>query len=225
MKSTLELINNAEPGWTLVDSWIKNASNKVEILTRDSLKANDALFKTQVSTRSPMGAIVYMKGGILIDDSWIRILGSGNPKLPRTLPDWNKNKSFNEFGENPSFLLIADDVIGGFFILNCGFFGDDLGKTYYLSPDLLTYEPLNITYSEFLQFCFNGDLDRFYGDLRWKNWREEVSKIDGDKAFSFYPYLWTKEGKDINKNVRKAIPIEELYMFTIEMQKQLGDLR
>src|SRR5688500_6005748 len=118
MRPVDELINKTDPGWTLVKDWIKSAKNKIEVLTVDTVKAKDALYKTQVTTRSPMGAVVYMTGGLLIDDGWIRILGSGNPKLSRTLPDWNKGKSFKEFGEAPSFLLIADDAVGGFYLLN-----------------------------------------------------------------------------------------------------------
>lgn len=144
------LIDNADLGWTLVKGWIANAKNKVEVLTVDSLQAKEALYKTQVTTKSPMGAIIFNTGGLLIDDGWIRILGSGNAKLTRTLPDWNKGKSFKAFGEAPSFLLIADDAIGGFFILNGGGLGSDLGKVYYFSPDNLEYEPLDITYTEFL---------------------------------------------------------------------------
>ncbi|MDR6565643.1 DUF2625 domain-containing protein [Chitinophaga ginsengisegetis] len=222
MRQVEELINKTDPGWILVDEWIKSAKNKVEILPVDTSKAKDALYKTQVTTRSPMGAIIYMTGGLLIDDGWIRILGSGSAKINRTLPDWNKGKSFNEFGESPSFLLIADDAIGGFYLLNGGGIGEDLGKVYYFSPDNLEYEPLNLSYTQFLDFCFNNDLDKFYEGSRWTNWRNEVSKLDGDKVFNFYPFLWTKEGKDINKNSRKAISVEEQYDFNLDMRKQLG---
>jgi hypothetical protein len=171
MRPVEELINKNDPGWTLVKDWIKSAKNKVEILPVDTTKAKDALYKTQVTTRSPMGAVVYMTGGLLIDNGWIRILGSGSEKLNRTLPDWNKGKSFKEFGDAPTFLLIADDAIGGFYLLNGGGLGKDLGKVYYFSPDDLEYEPLDITYTEFLQFCFNGDLDKFYKGNRWTTWR------------------------------------------------------
>jgi hypothetical protein len=222
MRPLDQLINTTDPGWPLVQEWIKSAKNKVEILSADTAKANDALFKTQVTTRSPMGAIVYKTGGLLIDDGWIRILGSGNEKLNRGVPDWNKGKSFKEYGDAPTFLLIADDAIGGFFMLNGGGLGKDLGKVYYFSPDNLEYEPLDITYTDFLHFCFEGDLEDFYKGMRWTNWRDEVTKLDGNKVFSFYPFLWTKEGKDVNKNHRSAIPVEELYSFNLSNRKQLG---
>jgi hypothetical protein len=63
MRSTDELINKTEPGWPLIKQWIDSAKNKVEILSCDSAKASDALYKTQVTIRSPMGAIIYSTGG------------------------------------------------------------------------------------------------------------------------------------------------------------------
>ena len=222
MKKAEELIDKADPGWVVVEDWIKTAKNKVEILPVDPAKAKETLYKTQVTTRSTMGAVVFMTGGILVDNGWIRILGSGNSRFNRTLPDWNKGKSFNEFGETPSFLLIADDAIGGFYLLNGGGLGNDLGKIYYFSPDNLEYEPLDITYSEFLGFCFNNDLDKFYEGNRWNGWREDVSKLKGDEVFNFYPFLWTAEGSDINKSTRKIIPIQEQYSLNLELRKQLG---
>ncbi|MBZ4187416.1 DUF2625 domain-containing protein [Niabella beijingensis] len=222
MRPIDELINTTDPSWPLLQDWIKNATNKVEVLPVDSVKAKDALFKVQVTTRSPMGAVVYETGGLLIDDGWIRILGSGSEKLSRSLPDWNKGKAFKDYGAAPSFLLIADDAIGGFFLLNGGALGEDAGKIYYFSPDNLEYEPLGISYTEFLNFCFNSDLERFYEGNRWTDWRSEVLKLEGDKVFNFYPFLWSKEGKEINKNSRKIIPIEEQYHLNIDFRKQLG---
>ncbi|MGZ8523495.1 MAG: DUF2625 family protein [Chitinophagaceae bacterium] len=37
--------------------------------------------------------------------------------------------------------------------------------------------------------------------MRWHNWKEAVSILDGNRVYTFYPYLWSKQGKDINKNV------------------------
>jgi len=221
MRPLNQLINKTEPGWALVQEWISKAKNKVEVLPCDTTNAKDALYKTQVTTRSPMGAIVYSTGGLLVDDGWIRILGSGSTKLNRTLPDWNKGKSFKEFGEQPSFLLVAD-AAGGFFAVNGGALGSDAGKVYYLSTDNIEWEPLDLTYTEFLNFCFNGDLTDFYKELRWNGWKAEVAALDGSKAYNFFPYLWTKEGKDINKVSRKPIPVEEQYSFILDMRKQFG---
>ncbi len=212
-----ELVNNEDPGWALVQEWIKEGSNKVEVLPKQHQSAEKALLQLQVTTRSPMGAIVYETGGILVDDGWIRILGSGSEKLDRSIMEWNKGKSFTNDGEQPSFLLIADDVIGGFFAINAGAFGqEEIGKTFYFSPDNLEWEPLGLGYSEFLTFCFSGDIDKFYEGLRWTNWREEVRKIDGQKGIHCFPFLWTAEGKDLNKVSRRAVPVQELWSLYME---------
>jgi hypothetical protein len=222
MRTLKELINKTDPGWILVKQWIDSAKNKVEILPVDTIKAKDALYKSQVTSRSPMGAIVYMTGGLLVDNGWIRVLGSGSARLGRTLPEWNKGKAFKDFGEPPIYLLIADDAMGGYFILNGGGLGSDLGKVYYFSPDNLEYEPLDLTYTEFLNFCFNSNLNEFYKDYRWKNWKDEVAKLSGDMVFNFFPCLWSKEGKDINKVSRKAISVDEQYNLNLDFRKQLG---
>jgi len=222
MRPVEDLINSKEPGWPLVQEWINSAKNKVEVLSCDTIKAKDALFKAQVTTRSPMGAIIYSTGGILVDNGWIRILGSGSIRLPRSLPDWNKGKTSETPGQKPAFYLVADDAIGGFFAINGGGLGKDPGKMYYLSPDNLEWEPMEKTYSEFLLFCFSGDLEKYYSGYRWKGWRKEVDSISGDQTFNFFPPLFTKEGKDLNKSSRKPIPVEEQYSYTLEMRRQLG---
>jgi hypothetical protein len=222
MRNLDELINDDDPGWVLVKQWIDSARNKVEILPVDNEKAKDALYKTQVTTRAPMGAIVYMTGGLLIDDGWIRILGSGNARLPQPLPNFNRGKTFEEFGKGASHLIIAYDVLGGFFLLNGGGLGEDLGRVYYFAPDNLNYEPLDITYTEFLLFCFNNDLEDFYKGYRWVNWRNEISALNGDSVINFVPSLWTKEGKQINNSSRRAVPVDEQYSLNITFRKQLG---
>ena len=38
--------------------------------------------------------------------------------------------------------------------------------------------------------------------------KEDVAKLNCDEVFNFVPYLWTKEGKDIEKSSKKDIEIE-----------------
>jgi hypothetical protein len=212
MKDLKDLINTNDPGWPIVKDWIDKATNKVEVLPKDNKRAASALFQSQVTTRSPMGAIIYETGGILIDNGWIRILGSGSNKLDRSLMDWNKNKSYKNIGEPLSFLLIADDVLGGFFAINAGGIDkENIGKVFYFAPDNLTWENLKLGYSDFLIFCFQGDLKKFYEGFRWENWINDISVINGNQGIHCFPYLWTKEAEDINKVSRKAVPIQELW--------------
>lgn len=224
MKPLNELINTTEPGWELVQEWIKQGSNHIEILPKDNARAETALYQTQVTTRSPMGAIIYETGGLLVDHGWIRVLGSGHEKLNRSLPEWNEGKSFTQTGEQPSFLLIADDVVGGFFAINNGGLAtnEGIGSVFYFAPDTLEWENMEIGYSDFIGFCCSGDVAGFYQQFRWKGWQEEVAKMTGMQGMSLFPLPFTKEGKDMEKVSKKPISIEELWSFQMDMKKQLG---
>ena len=221
MRPIDELINRKEPGWKVVKEWIDSAKNKVEILPVDSTNAKNALYKTQVTTRSVMGAIVFSTGGILIDNGWLRILGSGSPAMRRTLPDWNKGKAFKEFGDRPEFFLVADDAAGGFFAINYGSFGKDMENMYYLSPDDLEWEPLKMNYEDFIYFCFDGDLQGFYKGIRWKSWQKDVQALKADDVFHILPPLWSKEGKDVEKSFRKPVPAEEQFSYNMSIRNKL----
>ena len=224
MRPLNELINKEDPGWAVVEDWMKEAKNKIEVLEKDPAKADSALYQTQVTTRSPMGAIIYETGGILVDYAWIRILGSGSDKMQRSLPEWNKGKYPEEYGERAPYILIADDAIGGFFALNGGALGDDFGKVYYLAPETLEWEPLDVGYSGFIQWTFNGDLEDFYKGLRWKRWKREVREMGPDRVIQFYPYLFTKY-KKLELLSRQDIPIEEMWHFQMDLLQQLTKTR
>jgi len=214
MKNLDELVNKDEPGWDLVKEWLVGAKNHYEILPKEISRAEVELVNTQVTTRSPMGAIVYETGGILIDHGWVRVLGSGSSRLDRGLMEWNKGKSLG-------FLLVADDVIGGYFAINGGAFGSEPGNIYYLAPDTLEWENLDFGYSDFLNWLLHGNIRKFYEPFKWQNWQEDTGKINGNQVFQFFPFLWTKYDciEDLN---RKAISVEENYALTLEMQNQLS---
>lgn len=224
MKTVQELINTTEPGWNLVREWINAGTNHIEILPKDQSRAEQALYQTQVTTRSPMGAIIYETGGLLVDHGWIRVLGSGHAKLDRSLPGWNDGKSYTHSGETPTFLLIADDVLGGFYALNNGGLAQNEGiaSVFYFAPDTLEWENMEISYSDFITFCCSGDIAGFYGDFRWDGWQEDVARISGNQGMSFVPFLFTKEGSDIEKVSKKPVPIEELWSLQMELKKQFG---
>ena len=222
MRTLEELINKEEPAWDLIQEWLQEAINTYEVLPRDAKRAETELLNAQITTRSPMGAILYETGGILINGGWIRLLGSGCERLDRGMFQWNKGKTFEDYGQPPAFLLVADDILGGFFAINGGAFGqDDLGQIYYLAPDTLSWEPINCGYSEFVCWTLEGDIDLFYEPYYWKGWQEEVAKLNGNQVFSFFPFLWTKEGQQIEAVSRKVVPIEESYRLTMDMQRQL----
>lgn len=116
---------------------------------------------------------------------------------------------------------MADDVVGGFFAINGGALGSELGKVYYLAPDDLKWESLHINYTDFINFCLVGDMNEFYSGLRWADWKKDMTSINGNNCFFIYPYLWTKEGKDIEKDTRKIVPIQELFDFETTTLSQI----
>ena len=161
---------SGDPAWPLVQEWIAAASNRVEVLPASEPARSLALEATQVTTRSPMGAVIFETGGILIDGGWLRILGSGHPRLPRSLPDWNKGRTWTEEHRVPPILLVADDVVGGLFAVNGGGFDGPPGHVHYFAPDRLGWESLESGYSDFLQWTLQGDLEAFYEGQRWPGW-------------------------------------------------------
>ncbi|HCL8608618.1 TPA: DUF2625 domain-containing protein, partial [Escherichia coli] len=174
--------------------------------------AETALYQLQVTTKSPMGALVYGSGGLLIDNGWLRIAGSGHPRLPRDPVSWTQRPEFAGVRALP----IADDVAGGIFALNGGDLGEDTGCVYYFAPDTLNWESLEVGYSEFLQWALSGDLDTFYENVRWQQWREDVIKLSATEAFTFYPFLWVQSEE---ARTRKVISLTELW----EMQYQMKE--
>ncbi|MHC1684697.1 MAG: DUF2625 family protein [Clostridiaceae bacterium] len=219
MKQINELIDENQAGWKLIEEWLTEAENKVEILKTTKSKAEEVLYDLQVTTKSPLGAIAYNTGGILVNNGWIRILGSGTKDFKRDISNWNNLNAENLRLEKA--FLVADDILGGFFAINGGLFEGEIGHIFYLAPDTLQWENLEIWFSEFIHWTFVGDLNKFYELFMWPEWENEVKDISIDFGISIYPFLWA-EGEEVEKRSRKVVPIEELWNVTIDNRKRLG---
>ncbi len=222
MRPVSDLINSKQPAWPTLKQWIASSKNKVEVLPADTTKAKDVLYNIQVTTRSIIGTMIFSTGGLLIDGVWIRILDSGCAKMQRTLSDWNKGKSVKEFCSRPPYLLIADDAAGGYFAVNYGFLSHGFDSVFYLSPDKLQWEPMQGNYEDFLLFCFNSDLNKFYTGIRWRSWKSDLQTLNADQVFHFFPPLWSTEGKDVERSKRKAVPAGEQYFYNLSRRKAMG---
>lgn len=208
MRSLEELIDRNDPAMPLVRQWVARSHRPVELLPA-STRSGEVLASLQVTNRSPMGAVAYETGGILIDHGWLRILGSGHPRLPRDIAGWN-------VGRSSGHLLVADDVLGGFFSINGGGLGDDPGSLYYWAPDTLQWEALEVGYTDFLRWALGDGPTGFYQGLRWSGWESDMARIGGDQCFSFHPFLWTEEGS-VESSARKPIDIAEQYAFNVDV--------
>ena len=214
MRALSELIDRKEPAWPLVQQWIAEASMLVEVLPADPAAGDAALYATQVTTRSPMGAIAHNSAGIFIDNGWLRVLGSGkHQRFQRSLPEWNAGKS-------NGFYLVADDAVGGFFAINGGALGEDTDNVYFYAPDSLRWEPCGFSYTQFLVWAMSEKLTEFYDSLRWDDWASEVKELGGDHVIGIYPFLWT-QGAPIKERHRGRVPVAEQWGLQLDLQRQL----
>jgi hypothetical protein len=187
MRTLTELTTTDEPAWPWIEQLVTEATS-ARLLPCDTARADAALLAMQITVRSPLGALVHGSGGLLVDHGWLRLLGSGSAELPRSVPAWNTNGS--------GLLLVADDVVGGFFAINGGALDGKTVEVFHLAPDTLRWESLECGYTDFLAFVLSPALAKFYESSRWPGWQSEVATLGGDQAFMIYPFLCAK-GPDI----------------------------
>lgn len=222
-RSLQELLAVPDPAWPMVTGWIGAAQVPVEVLPVDEERRGQALLESQVTVSSPMGAVIYNTGGILINCGWLRILGSGHAKFRRTLPGWNHDCAGAFERKPPKLLLVADDVVGGFFALNGGEFQGALGAVFYFAPDTLRWKAMSgMTYSQFLIWSVSSAIKQFYLNMYWNGWESEVSTLSGDETLSIYPFPFTAEGKNIAVCARRPCPVSEIFSLNvIDLPRQL----
>ena len=141
--------------------------------------------------------------------------------LPCGLGSWNLGRTQAEPTVPAPYYLIANDAAGGYFALNGGGLDGTPGNVFYLPPDTLEWEDCEKGYGDFLHWALVGDLQMYYENLRWQNWREEIRDLSGDNVYTFFPFLCTEEGGDINQVSRKPIAIAEHYASTLDLQKSI----
>jgi hypothetical protein len=220
MHSLSDLTTTDDPAWPLVQQWLAGAPNAIALPVAD-VQAAAVLTELQVTLRSPMGAVAYHTGGILIDHGWLRILGGGNERLPRSITHWNAGRAPQDANGRAAYLFVADDVLGGLFALNGGGLHGRTGNVFYLAPDSLEWEDLSVGYTDFLRWALSSRVETFYTAQRWPDWQDEVARIAGDKALSVYPFLWAA-GPEMEKRARRAVPVDEVYNLMMEFHRQLG---
>jgi Protein of unknown function DUF2625 len=219
MKTLNQLLDADQGAWDDLQTWIDEANAKgttVEVLAANRVDAERVLQCLQVTTRSYLGTVAYRTGGILVDGGWLRILGCGHERLPRDLCRWNEAKGGARRLQNA--MLVADDIIGGFFAINGGACNPVPGNMFYLAPDTLEWEDLETNYGGFLHWAISGNLSQFYESSRWPGWEKVAGAIRGTEALSIYPFPWIA-GAPIGERSRRAIPVDEVWGLTLEFQE------
>lgn len=186
-----ELLSAGDTAWTQVAQWLAAATRPVEVLDATPTEAERTLLMLQLSTHTPLGALAYHTGGVLIEHGWLRLLGSGHARMRGNLLSWNGQEPVGFHDATPGALIVALDALGGVFALNQGAFSGELQRIFYYAPDAFDWEDLTCTYPEFLRWTVTGDMDTFYSTFRWQGWEEEVKALNGDDGIMIYPPLFT----------------------------------
>lgn len=212
---TLEqLLATDKPAWPELQKWLAEARNHVEVIPPPNRERREAaLVGVNVTTRSMLGAITYETGGILIDHGWVRHLGAESERLGRSIARWNNDCLGPSPDKPPRYVLVADDVIGGFFAQ----FPKEGGgvSMRYFAPDTLEWQDLGMGHGQFVHWLLNGDVAKFYEDWRWKGWEKDVAALPGRSAFLFSP-LPSLEGPAFKDRRRGVAPLLELFDFQVE---------
>lgn len=179
-----ELVQVPEPLLPTFQKWARGATNPVEVLPPNPNPADreEAIVAVQASRDSLLGTLAWDTGGMLVDHGFIRVLGSGHPRLGSSFATWNR--------QSLGVLFVAFDAIGGMFVINDGgLSGVEVGHVAYFAPDTLTWVPMKVDFGQWMLWAINGSTDEFYGAIRWTSWKRDVSMLPGTMGWRFEPPL------------------------------------
>jgi hypothetical protein len=184
-KTFRELHDVADPVWPELSSALSKCGRAQIFPAGDMAEAD--LCALQVSLRSTLGAIVFHTGGVWID-RFVRLFGSKGAQSEHSI--LVRTHALRQSCGDDQWLAVGDDVIGGQFAMRLD--GPAIGNIFYFAPDTLAWEDCELGYSDFVEWAMNGDLDLFYENTRWPDWRADCEKLQYDQSFHFYPPLWAQ---------------------------------
>jgi hypothetical protein len=207
-----------EDVWPDVQRWAEGGRNDVELRPARDEDGERTLEALGVTTRSVLGAFARHAEIGLVDRGWIRLLGAGGPDTACSLLGLG--------GSEPGLdvevgLIVAFDVVGGFFAIDGGGLGGTPGEVLYLPPDTLRWEGDGERHGEWVRWALNADLDEYYESLRWPGWEDEVARLAPDQGLHLYPPPWTEEGDSVADVSRRAVPVAELWSVAMQYREQL----
>jgi hypothetical protein len=218
---SLDELQVVDDAWPEIQKWAAAGDNAVEITEAARKDGERALLQLQVTTRSVLGALALHAAAVTVDHGWVRVLAAGGPSAPASLIDPVPGSATAPLDLEDG-LMIANDALGGFFVVNGGGLPGDSREVLYLAPDSLRWEQTGLGHSDWLRWLLGADLDRFYDGSRWAGWQDEVRDLRIDQAIHTYPPLFTKQGQDIAAASRRAVPIGELWTLWLDFREQLG---
>lgn len=115
-------------------------------------------------------------------------------------------------------LLVAYDVFGGLFVVKDYQAGGN--QIWYFAPDTMDWENLKITYQNFIEWVCTNEISLFYADFPTEYVRQSFVRIEDDDVLHIYPYLWSKEYKNVNPSIN-VISFRELFELNQDIYRQL----
>ena len=229
MRPLRDLISSDDDGWPRLQELIAESVRPVEFLPGDRSLGEATLMALQVTTRSMLGTIALYAGGIFLDRRWVRVLGSGHPRLGGGLREWNATLGGDALDPPlEQALIVAYDAVGGFFAINGGAWSTNLGTMHYFAPDTFAWESLDMGHEDFIAWASSESIDPFYEPWRWSGWEAEVGALGQEQVISIWPPLGLKgadeQSSATEERSRRAVPAREHWSFMNEIGRQMADL-
>ena len=206
--------------WPEFQRLAAEARNPVEMRPARPADGRRVLEALRVTTRSALGTFALHTEITLIDHGWIRLLGSGGPDTRCSLLGLDRHGLPLDLADG---LVVAYDIVGGFFAIDGGGLGGEQGEVRYLAPDTLEWEGTTEQgHGDWVRWTFTADFEAYYRELRWSGWRDEIADLATDQALHLSPPPFTREGKDVSAVSRRAVPVHELWGVGQDFRRQLG---
>ncbi len=192
--------------WPAIADAAAAAGERVTVLPCDPAAARACLDALHETTSTTLGAIAHGCGGMLIDHGWLRILGSGHPRLTRALGAYNAELGLSVH----EMLIVGDDPVGGMYVLDRGALGRR-DHVFYFWPDLPQWRDLEMDLADLVLWAFAGDLAGHYERERWPGWERDLATLAGDQAWIPSDWPWTRDGRDRSKVKRRVASAAEAW--------------
>ena len=203
------------PAWPAIAARVEAAGATVRPADLDRRDA--ALERLQVTTRSPLGAVVAETGAVRVDHGWLTLLGAGTADLPGVVAasPWRG-------AEPPPWLVVGYDVLGGRFAVNGGGLAGEPGEVCHLGVDTLGWVGIGGGYGEFVEYVLTGGLADLHAALRWPGWEAEVAALADGVGLAVFPFPFTEEGADLGAAHRAPAPYGQLHAVYDDLAQQLS---
>lgn len=79
-----------------------------------------------------------------------------------------------------------------------------------------------MNYVELFHWLLSGNIDEFYNNMRWDNWREDCKLVKFDEVILIYPFLWSTEC-DLKTVSKKIVAYEELKKLNFDLATKISN--